>query len=209
MVSYTLDVWGLNRRTVESVQAQADTQRFAVEAAWLTLTSNIVVAATQEASLRGQIEATHRVIDINKKMLDIMRKQFETGYANRSDLAAQEVALAQVEATLPPLERQLAIQRDLLTALAGRFPSDQPSETFRLADMKLPVSLPVSLTPQCSSGRGVVALRQCTSRRGNRQYASESHHYWQPRLYRDSDGEFSFEPEHLLDGSRQRDPNAV
>jgi outer membrane protein TolC len=109
-----------------------------------------VVAATQEASLRGQIEATHRVIDINKKMLDIMRKQFETGYANRSDLAAQEVALAQVEATLPPLERQLAIQRDLLTALAGRFPSDQPSETFRLADMKLPVSLPVSLTPQCS-----------------------------------------------------------
>ena len=145
MVSYTLDVWGLNRRTVESVQAQADTQRFAVEAAWLTLTSNIVVAAIQEASLRGQIEATHRIIDINKKMLDIMRKQFETGYANRSDLAAQEAALAQVEATLPPLERQLAIQRDLLTALAGRFPSDQPSETFRLADMKLPVSLPVSL----------------------------------------------------------------
>ncbi|HXW29050.1 MAG TPA: efflux transporter outer membrane subunit [Xanthobacteraceae bacterium] len=145
MVSYTPDVWGLNRRTVESLQAQADNQRFAVEAAWLTLTSNIVVAAIQEASLRGQIEATHRIIDINKKMLDVMRKQFETGYANRSDLAAQEAALAQVEATLPPLERQLAIQRDLLTALAGRLPSDQPSETFRLADMKLPVDLPVSL----------------------------------------------------------------
>jgi NodT family efflux transporter outer membrane factor (OMF) lipoprotein len=145
MVSYTPDVWGLNRRTVESLQAQADSQRFAVEAAWLTLTSNIVVAAIQEASLRGQIEATHRIIDINKKMLDILRKQFETGYANRSDLAAQEAALAQVEATLPPLQHQLAIQRDLLTALAGRFPNDQPSETFRLADMKLPVDLPVSL----------------------------------------------------------------
>jgi NodT family efflux transporter outer membrane factor (OMF) lipoprotein len=145
LVSYTPDVWGLNRRTVESLQAQTDNQRFAVEAAWLTLTSNIVVAAIQEASLRGQIEATHRIIDINKKMLDIIRKQFETGYANRSDLAVQEAAVAQVEATLPPLERQLAIQRDLLTALAGRFPSDQPSETFRLADMKLPVNLPVSL----------------------------------------------------------------
>jgi len=144
-VSYTPDVWGLNRRTVESVQAQADNQRFAVEAAWLTLTSNIVVAAIQEASLRGQIDATHRIIEINKKMLDILRKQFETGYANRSDLAAQEAALAQVEATLPPLQHQLAIQRDLLTALAGRFPSDPPSETFRLAEMKLPVDLPVSL----------------------------------------------------------------
>jgi NodT family efflux transporter outer membrane factor (OMF) lipoprotein len=145
LVSYTPDVWGLNRRTVESLQAQTDNQRFAVEAAWLTLTSNIVVAAIQEASLRGQIEATHRIIDINKKMLDILRKQFETGYANRSDLAAQEAALAQVEATLPPLQHQLAIQRDLLTALAGRFPNDQPPETFRLAEMKLPVDLPVSL----------------------------------------------------------------
>ena len=145
LVSYTPDVWGLNRRTVESLQAQTDNQRFAVEAAWLTLTSNIVVAAIQEASLRGQIEATHRIIDINKKMLDILHKQFETGYANRSDVAAQEAALAQVEATLPPLQRQLAIQRDLLTALAGQFPSDQPSETFRLRDMRLPVDLPVSL----------------------------------------------------------------
>jgi NodT family efflux transporter outer membrane factor (OMF) lipoprotein len=145
LVSYTPDVWGLNRRTVESLQAQADNQRFAVEAAWLTLTSNIVVAAIQEASLRGQIDATHRIIDINKKMLEILHKQFETGYANRSDVAAQEAALAQVEATLPPLERQLAIQRDLLSALAGRFPSQQPSETFRLAEMKLPVDLPVSL----------------------------------------------------------------
>lgn len=145
LVSYMPDVWGLNRRTVESLQAQADNQRFVVEAAWLSLTSNVVVAAIQEASLRGQIGATHRIIDINTKMLDILRKQFTSGYANRSDVAAQEAALAQVQATLPPLERQLAIQRDLLTALAGRSPSEPPSETFRLADMKLPVNLPVSL----------------------------------------------------------------
>src|SRR5215470_10256316 len=32
LVSYTFDVWGLNRRTVESLQAQADAQRFQVEA---------------------------------------------------------------------------------------------------------------------------------------------------------------------------------
>ena len=31
-VSYTFDVWGLNRRTVESLQALADVQRFQVEA---------------------------------------------------------------------------------------------------------------------------------------------------------------------------------
>ena len=94
-VSYTLDVWGGNRRAVESAQALADSQQFLVEAAYLTLTSNVVVAAIQEASLRGQIEATNQLIDIDSKMLNILRKRFTEGYANRIDVAAQEAALAQ------------------------------------------------------------------------------------------------------------------
>jgi NodT family efflux transporter outer membrane factor (OMF) lipoprotein len=148
LVSYTLDTWGLNRRTVESLQALSDSQRFQVEAAYLTLTSNVVVAAVQEASLRGQIEATNRIIDANSKMLDILRKQFTEGFANRSDVAAQEAALAQIRATLPPLRKALAIQRDLLSALAGRFPSQEPREQFKLADLRLPTNLPVSLPAQ-------------------------------------------------------------
>jgi NodT family efflux transporter outer membrane factor (OMF) lipoprotein len=147
-VSYTFDVWGQNRRAVESLQAQADSQRFQVEAAYLTLTSNVVVAAIQEASLRAQIEATNRLIDINSKMLEILRKQFNEGYANRNDVALQEAALAQIRATLPPLRKALAQQRDLLAALAGRYPSQEPSETFRLADLHLPADLPVSLPAQ-------------------------------------------------------------
>jgi NodT family efflux transporter outer membrane factor (OMF) lipoprotein len=145
LVSYTFDVWGLNRRAVESLQAQADSQRFQVEAAYLTLVSNVAVAAITEASLRGQIDATNQLIAANKKMLVILRRQLDTGYANRSDVAAQEAALAQVEATLPPLRKALAQQRDLLTALLGGYPSEEPRETFKLADLQLPEDLPVSL----------------------------------------------------------------
>jgi NodT family efflux transporter outer membrane factor (OMF) lipoprotein len=145
LVTYTLDVWGQNRRNVESLQAQADNQRFLVEAAYLTLTSNVVVAAITEASLRGQIEATNKLIDINSKMLGLLRQQFNEGYSNRSDVAAQEAALAQVKATLPPLRKALAQQRDLLAALAGRFPSQEPMETFKLTGLTLPTELPVSL----------------------------------------------------------------
>jgi NodT family efflux transporter outer membrane factor (OMF) lipoprotein len=147
-VSYTFDIWGLNRRTVESLQGLSDSQRFQVEAAYLTLTSNVVLAAIQEASLRAQIEATEKIIEANSKMLDILRKQFTAGYANRSDVAAQEAALAQIQATLPPLRKALAIQRDLISALAGRFPSQEPRETFRLADLHMPTNLPVSLPGQ-------------------------------------------------------------
>jgi NodT family efflux transporter outer membrane factor (OMF) lipoprotein len=145
LISYTFDLWGLNRRTVESLQAQAESQRFLVEAAYLTLTSNVVAAAVQEASLRDQIAATHKLIDINSEMLGILRRQFDTGYANRIDLAVQEAQLAQVRATLPPLQKQLAQQRDLLTALTGRFPSEEPPERFDLATLHLPRDLPVSL----------------------------------------------------------------
>ena len=148
LVTYTFDTWGLNRRTVESLQAAADSQRFQIEAAYLTLIGNVVVAAVQEASLRAQIDATNRLIDINTRMLVILRNQLKTGYENRIDVAAQEAQLAQTVATLPPLRKALAQQRDLLAALAGRFPSQEPTETFRLADLRMPVDLPVSLPAQ-------------------------------------------------------------
>ncbi len=159
-VAYLPDVWGLNRRTVESVQAQSDLQRFQVEAAYLTLTSNVVVAAITEASLRGQIEATNQVIAANTRLLDILRRQFNAGYANRADVAAQEAALAQARATLPPLRKQLAFTRDLLAALLGRYPSDQPDEIFTLASLALPEDLPVSIPSQLIEQRPDVRAAQ-------------------------------------------------
>jgi NodT family efflux transporter outer membrane factor (OMF) lipoprotein len=159
-VSYTLDIWGLNRRTVESLQAQADAQRFQVEAAYLTLVSNVAVAAINEASLRGQIEATNQLISINTKMLDILRRQLDTGYANRNDVALQEAALAQVEATLPPLRKALQQQRDALSALLGAYPSQEPSEKFELTDLHLPTDLPVSLPSQLIEQRPDVRMAE-------------------------------------------------
>jgi NodT family efflux transporter outer membrane factor (OMF) lipoprotein len=144
-VSYMPDVFGLNRRQVESLSAQAELQLFQLEAAYLTLTSNVAAAAVQEASLRAQIAATHRIIEIAAKLLDIQRRHFALGSATGLDVAAQEAALAQVQANLPPLEKQLALTRDLLTALAGRFPSQEMEEKFDLDALRLPQELPVSL----------------------------------------------------------------
>jgi NodT family efflux transporter outer membrane factor (OMF) lipoprotein len=67
------------------------------------------------------------------------------GYAGGLDLAAQESQLAQVSASLPPLLKQLAAQRDQIAVLSGKFPSQAPDETFALASLQLPQDLPVSL----------------------------------------------------------------
>jgi NodT family efflux transporter outer membrane factor (OMF) lipoprotein len=160
LVSYTFDVWGLNRRTVESLEALSDVQRFQVEAAYLALTANLAVAAITEASLRGQIEATEQMISINKKILEIIRHQFETGFVSRNEVALQEAALAQVEATLPPLRKALALQRDLIAALVGTFPSEGPRESFTLASLRLPTDLPVTLPAQLVEQRPDVRAAQ-------------------------------------------------
>jgi NodT family efflux transporter outer membrane factor (OMF) lipoprotein len=144
-VSYLLDIWGATRRGIESSAALAEQQRFMTEATYLTLTSNLVAAAIQEASLRAQIAATQKLIKIDTDALAILQRQFTLGQVARVDVAAQEATLAQAQATLPPLQKQLAQQRDLLTALAGRLPDNQPAETFELASLQLPADLPVSL----------------------------------------------------------------
>jgi NodT family efflux transporter outer membrane factor (OMF) lipoprotein len=144
-VSYVFDVFGANRRQVESLQAQADSQRYQLEATYLTLASNVVTAAIEEASLRAQIAATEDIVRGDREGAQILRRQYELGSVAMTDVMAQEAALAAAEATLPPLQKQLAEQRHLLTALAGRFPDDEPAERFELADLSLPQDLPVSL----------------------------------------------------------------
>jgi NodT family efflux transporter outer membrane factor (OMF) lipoprotein len=144
-VGYTLDVFGGLRRQVESMQAQADSQRFLLEASYLTLSSNIVAAAVQEAGLRSQIAATKDIIDINRKSLDLLKRQFAAGAVAGLDVAAQEAALAQAQQALPPLQKQLEQTRNLLSALAGRLPTEGAGASFELADLTLPEDLPVSL----------------------------------------------------------------
>jgi len=152
-VSYVPDVFGLNRRTVESLKAQMDQARFALAATHITLSANVVAAAIQEASLREQIAATRQLITINSNMLQVLRNQFARGYVNRLDVAAQESQLAQVAATLAPLRKQLAQQRDLLAVLAGGFPSQGLAEEFELSSLRLPQELPLSLPAQLVAQR--------------------------------------------------------
>jgi NodT family efflux transporter outer membrane factor (OMF) lipoprotein len=144
-VSYTPDVFGLNRRQVESLEAQAAIQRFQLEAAYITLATNVVSAAIAEASLRGQITATKEIIDEETKALQILRDQFRFGYAMRIDVAAQEAALAQEQATLPPLEKAFEQNRDLLRVLVGNLPNEDVAETFELNSIQLPQAPPLSL----------------------------------------------------------------
>jgi NodT family efflux transporter outer membrane factor (OMF) lipoprotein len=144
-ISYTPDLFGLNRRTRESLQAQEQAARFQMIAAWTTLTSNVVVTAVQEASLREEVQATRELVALEKKSLSVLQLRFRRGDASRLDVAAQQSQLAQTESGLPALVKQLASTQHALAVLVGAFPDRAPAESFTLADLHLPQNLPVSL----------------------------------------------------------------
>jgi NodT family efflux transporter outer membrane factor (OMF) lipoprotein len=130
---------------VENLVAQTDSQRFQLEAAYLTLTSNLVTATINEASLRAQIRATQQIIAAETDLLSVLRKQYDLGQVAQVDVLAQQAALAQARATLPPLQKQLDQQRDALSSLLGQPPDQLISEHFALDDISLPKELPVSV----------------------------------------------------------------
>jgi NodT family efflux transporter outer membrane factor (OMF) lipoprotein len=166
-VSYDLDIFGGVQRSIESAEAAAEYQRFQLEATTLTLSSNVVTAALQEASLRTQIAATREIIDAQTQQLDVVRRQFALGGVSQVDVLAQESTLAQSRATLPPLEKQLALQRNLLTVLAGRFPSQEVAETFDLSSIELPKDLPVSLPSQLVRNRPDIRAAEASLHQAN------------------------------------------
>ncbi len=144
-LSYEPDLFGGTRRQVEIAKAQEQSTRFQLEATYLTLSTNVVVAAIQEASLRGQIAATLRLLELEHELTGFVQRQRLLGTASELDVLTQQALESQTAQTLPPLQKQLGQTRDALTALLGRLPSEEPDETFLLDELTLPVDLPVSL----------------------------------------------------------------
>jgi NodT family efflux transporter outer membrane factor (OMF) lipoprotein len=145
MVDYAPDVFGLNRRQMEAAGAVVEMQNLQLEAAYVSLASNVVAAAVQEATLRAQITAQERIVSTCEEQMNILQKQFAAGYVSALEVAAQQTVLAQARQALIPLRNQLEQTRNLLRALAGQYPDHELEETFHLADLHLPQELPLSL----------------------------------------------------------------
>ena len=145
-VSYGLDLFGATRREVEALRAQTEYRRYLLEAAHLTLVSNLVTTAVQEASLRARIRATGEILAAEEELLALMERSYRLGGASLPDVLAQKAQLSQTRTTLPPLESELDQTRHLLATLVGTLPAEAAAlPVFELEDFHLPGDLPVSL----------------------------------------------------------------
>ena len=152
-VSYTLDLFGGNRRELESLQAAVDYQRFELRAAQLTLAGNIVTSAVREAALREQINLTQQLIDIQQKQLQIGEQRQRLGATAELDTAALRGQLAQLQASLPPLQQQLQQTRHLLAVYSGQEPGLAQLPVFTLNNLHLPAGLPLTVPSELARRR--------------------------------------------------------
>lgn len=144
-VSYALDIFGGERRAVESLQAQVDVERYTVVGAYLTLSGNIVNTIIAQAAYREQIKATEETVKLEQEQVDIGKAQAEAGIIPYSNVLSLESQLSATEANLPILKQQLSQADHLLATLSGRTPAEWNPPDVELADLKLPSDLPLSL----------------------------------------------------------------
>jgi NodT family efflux transporter outer membrane factor (OMF) lipoprotein len=144
-VSYALDIFGGNRRTLEALMAQVDYQSFEFEAARLSLAGNVVSTAIRRASLKQQIALTQRLADTQAQQLKITEGRFAGGGVSQLDVRSQRTLLAQTRASLPPLATQLAQTDHQLAILLGMPPSKADFADLTLDSLRLPDTLPLTL----------------------------------------------------------------
>lgn len=145
-VAYTPDIFGGNRRQVEGLRAAEEFQRLQLQAAKLTLASNLVASVIQSAMLQEQSALIAEAVQTAQDQLQHMRKQQANGYASGMDVATQQTLLIQLQQALPPLQKSLEQTRNLSATLLGRTP-DQAPPVQPLSSFSLP-QLPQAVASQ-------------------------------------------------------------
>ena len=144
-ISYTLDVFGGERRMVESLRAQADYQRCETQAAYLMLSANVVNTSIARAAYAAEIRATRQLIELEQQQLHLTEAQVRAGFAPYANVLAVRSLIAGNRALLAPLEQDVSQAEHLLATLEGVVPAKGTLPEIDLAGLALPSDLPVSL----------------------------------------------------------------
>jgi len=159
-VSYALDVAGGESRAIEESAAQARVARDQLVGARVSLVDNVVVTALQLATLRDEIKATRRVISLEKNSLKIVKAREQAGAVPLSDTLQARTTLANAQARLPALQKDLTAVETRLAALVGETPSAFDAPHLSLANFTLPEDLPLSLPSELVSQRPDILAAQ-------------------------------------------------
>jgi outer membrane protein, multidrug efflux system len=128
--SYELDIWGRVRATRDAAVFDACATREDLQAAAVTLTSNVATTWYQLVQTNGELALLDQQVRTNQDYLEVITARFRRGQASATDVLQQRQLIEstrgerlQIEAVLGVLKHQLAI---LLGKAPGSFDLEIP-----------------------------------------------------------------------------------
>lgn len=147
-LTWTLDIFGKNKRTIEQQQALVQYQQEELRSTQLTLTGNIVTTTFTLAMLNAQIVIVKNILRIDQEYLHSINESIHVGSGTQEEFLQAEKQLHDDEMLLPPLLQQVTLAQGELNILVGKFPTDWQAPALRPDDFTLPQTLPLSLPSQ-------------------------------------------------------------
>ncbi|HEY4212496.1 MAG TPA: efflux transporter outer membrane subunit [Steroidobacteraceae bacterium] len=144
-VKAPLDLFGGGKRVVEQKAAYASYQASELEAAYLSLTANVVLQVLSVAEARDQIQVVEGIISDDQRNADLVQKALDDGSATKTQLFSARSQLAMDRTLLPELHQQESTARHALAILVGRSPSEWAPPPIALTDFVLPQEIPATL----------------------------------------------------------------
>jgi NodT family efflux transporter outer membrane factor (OMF) lipoprotein len=127
-VGYELDYLGRVRRSIEAARADTDSVVAAHDSVKITVAAETARAYAQICALGEQLQVARHSLDVVSREADITVHRNEAGANSQFDVVRAQGLVAQVRASIPPLEGQQRSALFQLAALLGRTPSMAPNE---------------------------------------------------------------------------------
>ena len=143
-VGFVPDIFGANRRAVESLKGFENNAKYQLAALQITVVTTLIQTVSQETTLREELRLATQAERSAFKQLEHIRRMAAIGYNSGVDLASQESSYAAVSSQLPVLRKLHDQSIDMLNVLCGEFPSAMLNIP-NIDSIKVPKELPAAV----------------------------------------------------------------
>jgi multidrug efflux system outer membrane protein len=176
-VAWEADVWGRLRRENEAARAQYLGTEQARRGVMLSLVSDVAQAYFELLELDLQLEIARETTESFNQTLTLFTQRLEGGIASKLDTSRAAAAQASAAASIPELERQIALKENQISVLLGNNPSPIP-HTAKLLDQIVPPNIPAGLPSALLERRPDIQEAEQQMRSANAQIGVATANYF-------------------------------
>ena len=156
--SWELDIWGRIRRSSEAARANLLASEEGRRTVILTLVSSVAVSYVNLRNLDMQLEISRHTADLRRDSYELLKLRFEAGIINEMELAQSRSEYEQAMATIPQIQKTIALQENAISVLLGQNPGPV-SRGKSIDDLKLPI-IPEGLPSELLERRPDIKLAE-------------------------------------------------